>query len=368
MEYKTINVSVESLLLDPNNYRFLDMKGYTVASPSRYHEDTVQKRARTFLERDGFEELRALKESLQINGYVPIEILVVKPYAYKPNTYVVVEGNRRVAAIKWLQEDANAGVIVSSLILEAFNNLSVVAIDSAQGEETIQLVLMGVRHVSGIKQWGGYQRAKIILEMVDERGLTLPDAAKKLGMTVQEATRRYRAIKVLQQMMDDDEFGPYATTSMYRLFHEAISITSLREWLGWNNKEYVFRNDVNRAEFYKLLVPYKPETDDDVDAVRAEDPKIKTYLDVRSLRDIIGNEDAEKVLLDPQTSLADAVAVIKANEGVNWPPKVREAKRALERIQIHELKKMTQDEVQPLRELLDLIRERLDDWDLFHRR
>ena len=64
IEYAPEKTRLDQLLLDPNNYRFLDMNQYTEAQPNRVHEVSVQQRAEDLVKLDGREELRALKERL----------------------------------------------------------------------------------------------------------------------------------------------------------------------------------------------------------------------------------------------------------------------------------------------------------------
>ncbi len=87
------------LLLDPNNYRFQDLDGFVAAAEDRFHEPSVQTRAYERLKKD----IVDLKKSIWRNGFIPVERIVVRPYSKNPKTYLVVEGNRRVASVKWAQ-------------------------------------------------------------------------------------------------------------------------------------------------------------------------------------------------------------------------------------------------------------------------
>jgi len=361
MNYQPTELELEQLLLDPNNYRFLAMKEYVRVDSKRFHEPTVQQRAQTLLELDGYEELRALKESIQTNGYIPIEALVVRPYSYKAELYVVVEGNRRVAAMNWLIRDRKAGAPVSQERVKSFKHLPAIILDSdASNFEGLRHVLLGLRHVSGTKEWGGYQRARLVLELVDEQDLSISDAARAIGMSSHEAKRRCRALKALEQMQRDEEFGPQAKPAMYRLFHEAVAQPKVREWLGWDEDKFEFTHEGNRHEFYRLLIPYKPE--DEEEALRAHEPKIRTYEDVRSLGEILGDVDAEDSLLDPKQSLADALAVAKVAVASNWLPRLKAALKALGQIPVETLKNLKSEDIKPLQELYLALKERLSDW------
>src|SRR5258707_4972087 len=237
-QYKTRKIALEQLLLDPTNYRLLDLPGYSKPRQNRFHELSVQEHVRDLLEADGSEELLALKDSIRVNGYIPIETLVVRPYSSQTGKFVVLEGNRRVAAMKWLKRDVDAGVDIPKSTLQSFRTLTTVVIDpSKPAQELLHNILIGVRHVSGVRQWRGYQRAKLLSEMIDDQRLSLTEAATHLGMPSREANRRIRAIHALQQMEHDEEFGTAAKPKMYSLFHEAVGSTKIKKWLDWVEKE-----------------------------------------------------------------------------------------------------------------------------------
>ena len=361
MEYKTTKIRLDQLLLDPNNYRFLDMNEYSEATQNRIHENTVQERAEQLVRLDGKDELRTLKESIETNGYIPVEVLVIKLYKFKKDLFIVVEGNRRVAAMRWLKKDQEGGSAVPEDLIEGFKQLPAIILEGGEDEaKNLQHTLMGLRHVSGIKQWGGYQRAKLVVEFVDDFGLPINTAAKQIGMSSHEASRRYRALKALEQMQNDEEFGAFSDPKMYRLFHEAVSIVKVKEWLEWDGDDHRFTNDENLEKFYKLLVPHTPE--DEEELPRSRDSKIRTHLDVRDLREIIGNVDAEECLFDPDKSFNEALAVAKASMAPNWNPRIKAAIQTLQKMPTSTLKGLSFDDIAPLRDLYDLLSETLSDW------
>lgn len=139
----------EELLLDPNNYRFQDIEGFVYAAEERFHEDTVQKKAYQRIRQE--EGLQELKNSIMRNGYIPVERIVVRPYIHSSNKWVVIEGNRRLAAIRWILEDNEAGVAIESSILSSLRSLPVVKAEMDGPNEVFRASLMGIRHVSSIK-------------------------------------------------------------------------------------------------------------------------------------------------------------------------------------------------------------------------
>jgi hypothetical protein len=162
-EFNATEVPLDSLLVDPNNYRFQDEPDFVFAEPSRFHEGSVQGRAARRLRSEGLVEL---KNSILKNGFLPVERIVVTPYPHVEGKYLVVEGNRRVAALGWIAEDHSAGVEVSPQVFETLAAVPVLVVTDA--EPSFVAALLGVRHVSGIREWGGYQRAKLVAQLKDE--------------------------------------------------------------------------------------------------------------------------------------------------------------------------------------------------------
>src|ERR1700694_3530048 len=109
-EFEAQDISVSRLLLDPNNYRFLDRKKFKKKAANRFHEESVQMATLESLEQSY--QLEELKHSIITNGYVPMERIIVVPYPAKSGFFLVVEGNRRVASLKSILKEEQEGVRV----------------------------------------------------------------------------------------------------------------------------------------------------------------------------------------------------------------------------------------------------------------
>jgi len=352
--YKEEKLDLNALLFDPNNYRFQETKDFVYADPGRFHEKSVQERAYRTLK--DTPTLPQLKASILRNGFLPVERLVVTPYANKNGVYVVIEGNRRLAALRWIADDDSAGVNIPP---EVKADLAAVPVIIVEGDATgiFQRALMGIRHVSGIDQWGGYQRAKLVVELRDDFHLESGEVAERVGMTAQEVNRRYRAFKALQQMQADDEFGANAKPEMYPLFHEAVSLPTVKDWLGWNETESKFTKPTEVEQFYTLISPGGDNG--------AKTPaKITTYGEVRELRNILGNAEARAVLLDPTRTFLDASTIAKRSElSKNWLSAVAGAIDALSRIGVFELQASTDEERAEIKKLHDLAEKTLANYE-----
>lgn len=339
------DVPLEDLLLDPNNYRFQDELDFAAASEARFSEDTVQERAYQRLRRGGLTEL---KSSILTNGYLPFERIVVRPYGQK-GKFVVVEGNRRVAALHWISEDHAAGIDIPEGLRKLLGAVPVTVVPEQEAQPALILSLMGVRHVGGIREWGGFQAAKLVTQLRDGHDLDTSEVAARLGMTAHEVNRRYRAYKALQQMMEDDEYGDQAQPVMYPLFHEAVAGTAIKDWLEWEDERSEFTSSENLRRFYDLITYH-----DDDEGTRTP-PKLATREAVRAMREILPVPEARRALFDPDRTYQDALGIAKANElSKSWSAHVGEAVVALKSIGALELESFEKDEIAEITALRDL--------------
>ena len=134
---------------------------------------------------------------------------------------------------------------------------------------------------------------------------------------------------------------------MYPLFHEAVSLPIVRDWLGWNAAEVKFKDNENLETFYQLITPRNPGQDDE------KGPKIRTYSEVRQLRDILPNNEAKSELLQIDREFVDALSI--ANQGTmsrRWRNEVAEAKTALSNIPAKEVRDMGSEDLEGLKALI----------------
>lgn len=247
---------MDRILLDPNNYRFQNLPSWHAVAGTRFAESTVQQRAAQLLRDTRSFELSLLKDSIRENGYVPLEQIVVRLYASDPSYFLVIEGNRRIAAMRWLLEDEAAGVCELPIDTQEFLSKPEVLIfdDVGDGNEQSIDILLAIRHVSGVKMWGAYQQARLIVRLMeapDGGGYT--KVGQQLGMSGREVARRFRASMALHQMEQDDEFSAYVTPEMHGLFQETFANPEVRDWLVWDESSRRYTNAANLELFYSLV-------------------------------------------------------------------------------------------------------------------
>ena len=280
-----------------------------------------------------------------------MERIIVVPYEPKPGKFLVVEGNRRVAALKSLIQDNDEGVMeLSEEQLASFTKIpcAILLVDKEQRRQA-QRVIMGIRHITGPREWGAYQQAQLIQQLHDEEEQEFSSIAEHLGLSTVEVARRYRAMNALKTMERDELYSEKAEPEFYRLLHELVSLPEVRKRFGWDPDADQF-TDIDRArEFFELIAPQTKET---------AEAKLKSYSDVRKLRFIIGNTAAEDVLFDPAKTFAEALnAVTQRTPPAPEPKETISAflKGALERVRSmtrQELKELSGEDKEVLRTLI----------------
>jgi hypothetical protein len=309
LELTTTELAPDELLLDPNNYRFYDLPSFKrVAQRARFGEEGVQAKALTQLQANATFDLQSLKESITTNGFVPLDQIVVEEYSTTPPRYLVIEGNRRVAAVKTLLADQKGGSAdLNAEVLKTLEKLPTIIVKGDDKERAaFHKTLMAIRHVSGIREWGPYQQARLVVEMYEAGGQQFGQVAQRIGISPREVARRYRASKALQQMENDDEMGESASPRLYSFFHEAVSQPKVRDWLGFSDKSFAAENEDARKVFYELLSPRT------VDGQKAQPKLQNANQQVRQLKDIVDKPEPLKVLADPERSFEDAVRAAQA--------------------------------------------------------
>jgi len=254
-----IDVKLGDLLLDPNNPRFSELGEELNPVPEgRFADDKVQ--ASTFEKMKApIFDVAELRDTIKTIGFLPMDRIVVRKWKGqhtdgKPR-YVVIEGNRRVTALRWLLSLHDVGKeTFDENRLKNLTEFESLLLDDESAPSTATLVLPGLRHVSGIKEWGAYQKAKTV-PALRKSGLSSQEAAQSLGLSTRAANSAYRCFLALEQMHYDEEYRDFAEPKMYTYFDEIFRRANLRAWLDWSDEKERFCAEERLKEIYSWMVP-----------------------------------------------------------------------------------------------------------------
>ena len=231
-------VLVTDLLLDPQNPR--------LRLPQNPSQKTVLLQ---LYEEHRLEELMA---SFVQNSFFDEEPLVVVPATNKPGKFVVVEGNRRLAALKLLTDPTIAAEIrfrdPPPASEEQLERLREVPVKEYERREEV-LPYLGFRHITGIKEWGADSKARYIYQLKHDSGKDLREIATSIGDTFNFTERLYLGWSLIKQAEKDTGFTEKDTYKFpFSYMYDAVRKPEVREFLGLKADDYTVtpshRNDL----------------------------------------------------------------------------------------------------------------------------
>ncbi|WP_010249526.1 hypothetical protein, partial [Acetivibrio cellulolyticus] len=162
MKLQNIEVELKDILLDPNNPRLVEFEGYEQVEENEFYLNTVQERTLKIMLQNF--DINIIQNSIINNGFINVDQIVVKAVEFDVGTkYIVIEGNRRIAACKTIITESEKGRSISDIIIEQIKRLPVIELIEEDGDTEVENMIKGLRHISGPKEWGAYQKAAVIV-------------------------------------------------------------------------------------------------------------------------------------------------------------------------------------------------------------
>ncbi len=353
------SLAITALYLDPNNPRFADLDQIKPVADEHVADPVVQDRAMSKIMNPRF-EVEQLKESVESIGFLPIDRLVVVELP-EQGRYKVVEGNRRLAALKALYSEHVAHeTTLAPHVLDSIATVPVLVIDAPDNQlrDHYARIYQGVRHLASVRSWGPYQQAQLVGLMLEE-GKSLQDIKEVLGMSKQRITSLRRVYYAMAQMQEDDEYAEYVKPNLFSHFEEALGRPDVRKWLEWDDNG----SRANSSEHLSLL--YSWIVGPEVDGSRL-DPKVNDAKDFRFLPAVLGNaRQWARFLEEPHLSLRDAArGVTTAEPEIDWRSLLDGNLATLRKVPAVEIARATDSDIELLasvRSLCDELLETIDD-------
>jgi hypothetical protein len=267
----TGKVETQYVDFDPNNPRLIEqgLKKPTDAQIVRALADNA--------------DLSEIVQSIAANGYIDIEPLIVQR---DKSRYVVLEGNRRLAAIRVIQDPElarSAGISVPKTTKEVRDSLEEVTVYAVSDPDQAR-DFIGFKHINGPHKWDAHAKGRLPPTGIAKR--------EKNGITLETSPSarrrpRYRPV-VRHHVLDQAEKGrSFQSTTAIRQFafshlYTALTRPGYREFLGlpdeWRANDPK-PNPVPKARVEnlgKVLVwLYGSKSDDVEPVITSQNPHIK---------------------------------------------------------------------------------------------
>ena len=159
--------------------------------------------------------LEELAVSFLESGFWPQEALIAVPDAVpgkRGPVLVVVEGNRRLAALKMIAKarakekglsDRWAEIIRGYKIVD-FARLEQIPYILKKSREEVRAYI-GYRHVTGIKEWNPAEKAEYIAYLIEQEKLSYEQVRKRIGSKMPTVRQNYISFRLLLQMESNSD-------------------------------------------------------------------------------------------------------------------------------------------------------------------
>ncbi len=302
----TRKISTDLLDFDPENPRLVEDG---TKNPAETH--IINALAETA-------DLSEVVESIASNGYFDIEPLIVQRVK---DRFRVLEGNRRLAAIRLLQNPAmgrSVGISVPEIskeVEDSIKEVTVYAVESAaQARDYI-----GFKHINGPHRWDALAKARFAAAWYRKErknGITLEKIAQRLGDRHDTVVRLVNGVFVLDQAEENNVYDiedrypgrKFAFSHLYT----ALTRPGYREFLGLPDEW----RDVDPApnpipadkleNLQKFLVwLYGSKSDDLAPIITSQNPHIK------QLGAVLQNPRARSIMM-MRNNLQEAYAQVES--------------------------------------------------------
>lgn len=323
MQKKIIDyVKPEALSFDWNNPRISE---FSITNKTR--EDEI---ISTLWSAMGVEEIVL---SIKASGFFENEPLI----AVRENKKnVVIEGNRRLAAVKCILHPEYADSIgfnknvlqVSAEVKKTLHELPVIFVEDRK--EAWKFI--GFKHINGPAKWGSYAKAQYISQIKNEFGISLEEIASQIGDTNKTVQKLYQGLQVIEQAESLNLFDRsdiQAPRLYFSHLYTGLNYDGFRDFLSLRDIAADKKNPVPVDKYNNLenllIWLWGSKNKEKPALIQSQNP------DLRNLEAVIKNQEAV-------IALKDGVSLIQAYEisqpkNTTFEQNLLEAKRALQKAQ-----------------------------------
>jgi hypothetical protein len=221
--------------------------------------------------------------SIAYSGYFEHEPLFVEENG--DGKYVVIEGNRRLAAVKLLV-DAGLRQKVKATRLPtidgaAIEKLKALPVIVTTREESWRY--LGFKHVNGPATWGSYAKAQYIAFVHNNYNVSLDDIAAQIGDGNSTVLRMYRGLMIVEQAEKAKVFARADIAKnkfSFNYIYTGMDYPGIVGFLGLRTKGTTPEKPVPTSKVknlgYLMLWLYGRDSSDTPSLIRSQNPDLKT--------------------------------------------------------------------------------------------
>ena len=235
---KTQLISVEKLLLDDENPRL----------PERLRETSQSEILQYLYNHAALDELA---QSYLDNGFFDHEPLIVQ--RGEDERYVVVEGNRRLAALKVLHHSSEEDELCFGTIdpsKEELDGLREIPCCLIADRDAVH-AYVGFRHIGALKTWPPEAKARYLLSEVNQlekKNIANPfrELGRRVGSNAQGIRNSYLAIRILLHAREEFDIDvSYVQESRFGVWLRCMNSADIRKHIGLGQTQTY--NDIEQA-------------------------------------------------------------------------------------------------------------------------
>lgn len=334
------------------SYKYLDMSLLNPhidnIAPADLHFDFRNPRIAEFLPTNKTPEKEIIKILWNVMGVEEI-VLSIKAsgfFTHEPliainegGRNIVLEGNRRLAAVKCLLEPQIADFVgINKNILSAKKDV----IDSIQQLPVIFVndrkdawKFIGFKHINGPAKWGSYAKAEYISQIKNEFHIPLEEIASQIGDTHRTVQKLYQGLQVIEQA---EKLGVFdrrdiqANRLYFSHLYTGLTYEGYKDYIGIKGVPEDQENPVpqdKKEELGEMLTWIYGSKSKEIPAlIQTQNP------DIRRLEAILGNREAIHALKDG-VPLYQAYEISQPKDET-FEQSLLDAKRALQKAQSYQ--------------------------------
>ena len=314
LRFERFIADIDSLFLDPNNLRLSEVdEEMTETNKEDIMDPDVQEE--TFARICREENINDLQRSI-LHTRGPVDAPIVVHIGDEDDEhFMVLEGNRRIACVKRLLIRIGEEILDEEYRTD-LEKVTVLLLPRELDNEENRRLILGTRHVTGVKGWSPYQRAIVIGQFKEEERKSSREIADILGMKSREVTELYRALNAFNDFCR--ETGS-RDIHKFSYFVEAVGKASIHNWLRMSDDGHFEKEE--RHDLYEWILGDE-ETE----------PKLQKAEQIRSLARIIQNEEALEEFVDDDGSIESAMEIVKQYRPPTWIPTFRKTIRTIQNL------------------------------------